>query len=62
MVKFINVFLFVWFTAFLIFWMFMIFEPGDVNIFYIGALVLTHIGLSSLYLYKILKGLNGENV
>jgi len=64
MVKFKNVFLFVWFTVFLVFWGVRIFtdNTGNMSPLYIGIMFFSHIGLVALFLYKILKNIKGEDV
>lgn len=64
MVKFINVFCFVWFTVFLVFWGVRLFTNnlGNMSPLYVGIMFFSHIGLSALYLYKILKNLKGEDI
>jgi len=64
MVKFTDVFLFVFFTAFLVFWGTEVFtNTGDISYhIYVSIMFFSHMGVSSLYLYKILKGLKGEDV
>jgi hypothetical protein len=63
MIKFIDVLLFVFFTVFLVFWgteWFANDRNDKTYTIYIGFMFISHIGLVSLYLYKILKSLDGD--
>jgi|WetSurSiteA1Bulk_404760.scaffolds.fasta_scaffold07281_1 hypothetical protein len=64
MVKFIDVFCFVWFTVFLVFWGVEMFTntTGDKGyVIYVGFMFVSHILLVAAYLYKILKNIKGES-
>lgn len=65
MVKFFDVFCFVWFTVFLVFWgveMYTNTTGGDKGYaIYVGFMFISHIVLVAAYLYKILKDIKGKN-
>jgi hypothetical protein len=65
MIKFKDVFLFVWFTVFLVFWGVELFtyDTADKSYgIYVGVMFFSHIGLVALYLYALLKNIKGEDV
>lgn len=64
MVKFFDVFCFVWFTVFLVFWGVQVFETTEINSYaiYVDIMFFLHIGLVALYLYKILENIKGRDI